>query len=904
MPQQKFNPADWDVVDDQWEDIPNQPTAPVTTPPAEKGWLSKAWSAVSDPLWEGPSRFAKQVSDSLTQHTADESMLGSMTRGFIGGATEGLGNVLSSLTSPLSLATLGTGGLEVAGAKAGMPQVARLASIGTKALSAPVAAHGAVETFSPDSSWGDRAMGLLEMAGGGAGMVHTPPAVRPKVNPALTRVAEDIPAGPIAEKPINFETVNEPRPSVMEPESVALKTEDDVNNLVKGLGLGDEWEAVNTPIDEVAGPLNNASGESDASLEAIKRAQSLKRSGQQFVVYTKTGEKKILGRGVDAHDYVAQGYLKDGESFGLEDKQGNFQLLDDRGGKIPSSTKTVVKEPTAPSKTDQFLQRDLRGAKPRFNIGTDSYTPVFANDLDKALYIIAQKNPSRRDADFLRFVMNQTGLDEAAARAAGLDVRKAILKQVAGQEPGEVAIPQIFGKTQVEPVTQITPETLAAGGSGAGTPPSGPPRPPSGPSGSTPPPSGGQPPSGGPKPPVVPQQVPGALQQVNQQARLANPAQKAGLFQNAQAFIKTLLTSYDVSAPGRQGKGLITHKEFWTSLDDMFKAWGSEKASQAVQDSIVNHPSGYFKPRVSPSGKALPSIAEEAGLAIGDKGRPEMFGSKLAEKLPGVKASERAYTAFLTKARADTFAKLASQAQKLGRGTPDVFKQIADSINISTGVGNLHGVEHSATAMKTLNSIFFAPKLMASRVQMYTRVLNPKTYTTLDPIVRKEALRSLFGVVGTGLVLGEIAKGMGATVVNDPTNSDFRKIKVGNTRIDNFAGLQQYGVAAARLLTGESTSSVSGRTSNLEKPKFGGQTRQDVVSNFLTNKLAPIPSFVWAWMGNKEFDGTPFEVKQAMLQRVVPLVIQDLYDIAKEDPSLIPMGLLPMFGEGVQTYGR
>jgi hypothetical protein len=490
--------------------------------------------------------------------------------------------------------------------------------------------------------------------------------------------------------------------------------------------------------------------------------------------------------------------------------------------------------------------------------------------------------------------MEQTGLSEDAARSAGMDIRKQIHNAVRGQPTGPVNIPQMYGKTQKAPVTQVTPETLA--GSNGNVPPKKPPM-------------AGQAPATPPPPSVPPNQVVPQLSQLNQQAKLANPSQKAGLFQNAQAFIKTLMTSYDISAPGRQGKGLITHGGFWRSFDDMFKAWGSENAAKAVQDSIVNHPSGYFQPTIQiktgPNAGKFTSIAEQAGLAYGGKqGRPEMFGSKLAEKLPGVKASERAYTAFLDKARSDVFAKLYGQAVKEGRGTPDVARQIADSINISTGIGKLGDVAHSETAMKALNSIFFAPKLMASRVQMYTRVLNPKTYTTLDPIVRKEALRSLFGVVGTGLLLGEVAKGLGAAVSNDPTNTDFRKIKVGNSRIDNFSGLQQYGVAAMRFLTGQSTSSVSGRTSNLEKPKYGGQTRQDVVQNFITNKLAPIPSFVWAWMGNKEFDGTPFDVKQAMLQRTVPLVMQDLYDIAKEDPSLIPLGLLPLVGEGVQTYGR
>ena len=279
----------------------------------------------------------------------------------------------------------------------------------------------------------------------------------------------------------------------------------------------------------------------------------------------------------------------------------------------------------------------------------------------------------------------------------------------------------------------------------------------------------------------------------------------------------------------------------------------------------------------------------------------------MAEKLPGVARSQRAYVAFLNKARADVFKSLVDSAKKSGFDPEkdlELARKLANSINVSTGRGSFGKLEESATAMKALSEVFFAPKLMASRVQMYTRVLNPKLYSEANPIVRKEALRSLFGIVGTSGIVSGLAGLAGAQVSKDPTSSDFMKIKIGNTRIDNMAGLQQYGVAAARLISGKSTSSTSGRTTNLAEPKFGQQTRADVMTNFFTNKLAPIPSFVWAWMNTREFDGEPFEVKKALLNRTVPIVAQDLYELAQDDPSMLPLGVLPMFGEGLQTYGR
>src|SRR4029078_11831469 len=96
-------------------------------------------------------------------------------------------------------------------------------------------------------------------------------------------------------------------------------------------------------------------------------------------------------------------------------------------------------------------------------------------------------------------------------------------------------------------------------------------------------------------------------------------------------------------------------------------------------------------------------------------------------------------------------------------------------------------LEGSATA---LADVFFAPRLAASRIHNYTQVLNPKFYTELDPMVRKEALKSLAAVAGFALSMDALAKLAGAEVSLDPRNPDFLKGKFGNTRFDPFAGHQ------------------------------------------------------------------------------------------------------------------
>jgi hypothetical protein len=88
------------------------------------------------------------------------------------------------------------------------------------------------------------------------------------------------------------------------------------------------------------------------------------------------------------------------------------------------------------------LPRDLAGAKPRYNIGPNEYHPTFESDLDKAAYITAQKKPSLRDADYLKFVQRETGWSEAAVRAHGAKVRAALKEAVKdADEEGRVTLP-------------------------------------------------------------------------------------------------------------------------------------------------------------------------------------------------------------------------------------------------------------------------------------------------------------------------------------------------------------------------------------------------------------------------------------------------------------------------------
>ena len=361
---------------------------------------------------------------------------------------------------------------------------------------------------------------------------------------------------------------------------------------------------------------------------------------------------------------------------------------------------------------------------------------------------------------------------------------------------------------------------------------------------------------------------------------------------------RSLMASFDVSAPFRQGLVAYARHPVLASknMGPMFKSFGSESRYQGLLSEIHSRPNA---PLYESSGL---NFTELRGPTSAN--REEQFSSALAEKIPGVgrvvRGSGRAYTAFLDKTRADMFDHQLELARKAGVNVEDhtQLRGIARVVNTATGRGDLGPIESWAPA---LNTVFFSPRLIASRVNL----LNPVWYATLPPYARGQAIRSMVqlgaaaaSVLGAGMLLG-------GKVVNDPRSADFAKLKIGNTRIDELGGLQQYVRLGAQLATGKVISSTTGKTMTLG-PGFGQMSREDIAKRFIVGKFSPPASFIDDMLKGTTFAGQPFSVKQAVISRMVPLVAQDSYDLYKSKNS-IPLALLgyaiSMFGIGEQTYG-
>lgn len=363
-------------------------------------------------------------------------------------------------------------------------------------------------------------------------------------------------------------------------------------------------------------------------------------------------------------------------------------------------------------------------------------------------------------------------------------------------------------------------------------------------------------------------------------------------FANAANLPRALLSSYDLSAPLRQGILLINRKEYWKAYAKMFHYMGSEKAFKALSDDIRSRPT--FRQM------------EQTGLELSDIGkklstREEDFMSEWAEKIPvigkGVRASERAYTGFLNKLRADTFDTLVKQSKDAGidfYDDPKALKDIASFVNNATGRGNLGKLNAAAPV---LNSLFFSPRLIASRVTL----LNPGYYYSLSPIVRKEAIKSLLSFGALAATVSSLFAAGGAKVNPDPRSTDFGKIRYGNTRYDIFGGFQQYLVLGARMWTNEKLTAKD-KLVELGK-KFGSDTRRDLLLNFFVNKLSPIASYVSDFLEGKNAVGEEFEPVADAAERFVPMFLNDVKEVIEEEGlENVGMALPGVFGVSLSTY--
>lgn len=356
-------------------------------------------------------------------------------------------------------------------------------------------------------------------------------------------------------------------------------------------------------------------------------------------------------------------------------------------------------------------------------------------------------------------------------------------------------------------------------------------------------------------------------------------------------FPRAVLASLDFSAIGRQGAlmAFFQPKAWMKGIGASYRAFFNEDYSDFIDLSIRTHPD-Y-------------ELLKTSGVFLSDTGRlnqsEEYFASSLAHRIPGVKASERAYVTALNTMRAHAFYSIKSKWS--GTGKEFDLPKLAKVLNHITGRGDLGSLKKLAPA---LNIMFFAPKLQVARIQTLTDLI-PKIDgdgKTFSPAQRMLGV-ALAEALGTGLmVLWLLGQREGVSVEYSPKSSDFGKVKIGDTRIDFWGGYSQIMRLVAQLASGERKSTSTG--------EIYGVDTLDTVARFLQTKLSPTMGMAVDAYRGEDFKGDIIEPtlesgSKQFYQRFTPLFLQDTADVlyyqGLTGGSILTSGLA-LHGIGAMTY--
>jgi len=394
---------------------------------------------------------------------------------------------------------------------------------------------------------------------------------------------------------------------------------------------------------------------------------------------------------------------------------------------------------------------------------------------------------------------------------------------------------------------------------------------------------------------------------------------------------RSVVTAYDLSAPFRQGGILsLAHpSRIANAYVNMLRAAKSEKAAEAVMDGIKRR-TNY-------------KLYRGSGLYLAESGEgsEEVFKSIFAKKIPGVNMSERAYNAYLNTLRADSFDSLLGalevvankQALKAGNSAYEKYvsglsangfgsmddalaslkgarnlisgeiaksmvsanelEAIANFVNVSTGRGSIGAAQKYASELST---VFFAPKLTASRVQMLVGQPLFEGSARTRMILSGEYGKYLAGL---GTIYG-LAKLSGAEVTWDPRSTDFGKIRYGENRIDPLSGLGKHAVYASRIITGQ-FEGASGKSESIYDGK-GRNNVGDITERYLRSTLSPLYGTAVTLATGRGIDGQPYKPADVPYD-LVPLSARDIYEQYRDNPiaSATAMSLISLHGGGVDT---
>lgn len=378
------------------------------------------------------------------------------------------------------------------------------------------------------------------------------------------------------------------------------------------------------------------------------------------------------------------------------------------------------------------------------------------------------------------------------------------------------------------------------------------------------------------------------------------------------AIFKSLMASLDNSFFGRQGiknfYGNRKQKKIW--FRTFLKSFGDIKSEllktntgittmDMIKADIYSRPNA-INGKYKAGDYRLNVLTEEA------------FPTSLPEKIPALgrlfKASEVAFSGGALRMRADLADMLIARADASGINTlnPDQARAMGHLVGSLTGRGSLGKGEVIANE---LNVLLFSARFFKSNIDTLTaHQFDPKA----TPFTKKVARENLFSIVSHIAGILMIANFLDPDSVDeDPRSTNFGKIKIFGKWTDITGGMRGLVTLVAKLMPtqrdgvwGSWSKSSAGNWTNLQEGKWGQQDGVDLLmDSIFLNKLSPVASIARDALEGEMFDGSPFNIKQSIIESILPLSVQTYLDVKDEETGVIVATMISEFiGLGVSTY--
>ena len=338
----------------------------------------------------------------------------------------------------------------------------------------------------------------------------------------------------------------------------------------------------------------------------------------------------------------------------------------------------------------------------------------------------------------------------------------------------------------------------------------------------------------------------------------------------------------------------------------VFSKWNNERELFQVNEEIQERPNA--KSGLYARGKV--PFSDSLGKKTGAE---ELLIGKWAERIPLlgriIKRNAMAGDAFLNIARADMFDAMASSwSSDPNSVTTAESRVFGSAAGVFTGKGNTGDL---ATSVKWFNRVFFSFPFTLSRFQIVLGqplLMKGSTLRT-QKAVATEYVRAAIGLFVFYKAIQFALSAAGGdddeepVLEGNPLSSDFGKWRIGRTRLDPLAGIQQVAVLLARQGFNQKKT-AAGVTVPLGG--MGGRVddARDVINNFWWSKVHPTPSLYFNLRTGRDLGGglvTADDVPKSM----IPMSYPGMAEAVKE--TGLPRGLildaLAFTGAGLNTYG-